>query len=208
MKSLKFILVLIITITAFSVIVFILYKNSVAARPEPELPIPEKFITSEVVATSTEKHSYPYRLIIPSIELNAGVQHVGINQKGNMANPAGFKDVGWYKYGPIPGQKGSAVIAGHFDNGLGLPAVFYELNELQVGDDIYVQDEDGKKLLFKIIQTKQYDYMDTAASQEVFKSSDKVMLNLITCDGTWIKDQKTYTKRFVVFAELNDKVMR
>ena len=36
----------------------------------------------------------------------------------------------------------------------------------------------------------------------IFNQADKARLNLITCDGTWVKGDKTYSERLVVFAEL------
>lgn len=190
--------VFIITCIAFFIFSFVLYTSVVASRPELELPPPEN-VTINNAATST----YPTKLVIPSLNVSANVQYVGINKKGEMATPKGFKDVAWYKYGTVPGQKGSAVIAGHLDNGLGQPAVFFHLNKLRIGDDIYVENAEDKNLHFKVIKVKTYDY-DNTDTEEVFQSSDIIALNLITCDGAWIGNKKTYAKRIVVFTELQE----
>src|SRR5579871_2731623 len=56
-------------------------------------------------------------LTIPSINVNAPIVPVGFTVDGNMATPDRLSDVGWYEYGTPIGDAGSAVIAGHVDNG-------------------------------------------------------------------------------------------
>ncbi len=169
---------------------------------------PDAEVSAPLVATPqpssqaeyNPQKSLPFRLRIPSIGIDAKVQHVGVNDKGNMANPNNFTDVAWYKYGPVPGASGSAVIAGHLDNGLGLPAVFKKLEEVQVGDDIFVEAEDGSTLRFVVTSARTYPYTEVPTAV-VFNPSGSVRLNLITCAGTWLKDKKTYDERLVVFAK-------
>lgn len=143
----------------------------------------------------------PSRLLIPSIKVDAHVQHVGINSKGNMSTPTNFTDVAWYKPGTTPGQSGSAVMAGHVDNGLGLKGVFKNLNQLNVGDDVYVQQKDGTRLHFVVEHIKSYPYTDIPAA-EIFGATDGKRLNLITCLGEWLANQKTYSERLVVYTRL------
>jgi sortase (surface protein transpeptidase) len=49
---------------------------------------------------------------------------------------------GWFTGGPMPGQLGPAVIAGHVDSRTG-PAVFHRLRDLRPGDQIRVRDGAG-----------------------------------------------------------------
>src|SRR3989344_267875 len=74
---------------------------------------------------------YPSRLLIPKLDIDAHVQHVGLTKSGNMAAPKNFTDVSWWKYGTVPGYRGSAVMAGHEDNAIDTPAIFYDLNKLE-----------------------------------------------------------------------------
>lgn len=184
-------------------------------NPDDENLIPPGVATSSVGAevitgaTSTSPGKvapglYPLRLTIPKIDVDAAVQYVGITAKGNMGTPSNLTDVGWYKYGTVPGQTGRAVIAGHVDNGLSLPAVFIDLKKLVPGDDVYVTQKDGKQLHFKVDRAVIYGYK-TAPVQEIFTSSDgKSHLVLITCAGTWVKADKTNDKRLVVYTTLVD----
>jgi sortase A len=154
-----------------------------------------------------EKQSYsisrPIKLTIPSIEVNTKIEPVGFTKKYTMAVPDSYTNVGWYKYGVFPGQKGSAVIDGHLNNGFGLKAVFARLDELKPGDLIYVDNESGEKLRFKVESLEKYDYKE-APLELIFNESDKSYLKLITCNGSWIKNDKTYDTRLVVTAVLEE----
>ncbi|MBI4160789.1 MAG: class F sortase [Candidatus Yanofskybacteria bacterium] len=188
--------------------------NAFWYAPEAEVEVSSNFL-SETTAqkNNPEKKSaignkkenqavaegYPIRLRIPTLEINAKVQKVGINTKGNMAAPSNFKDVGWYKYGALPGDMGSSVMAGHVDNGLAFAGVFKRLGELKKGDDVYVDTDDGKRIRFRVIGSQVYDY--DANVPEVFAERDGRYLKLITCTGTWIQSNRTHNKRLVVIAE-------
>ena len=118
-----------------------------------------------------------------------------------MATPARLADVGWYEYGSVPGNVGSAVFAGHVDDALGLPAVFAKLNQVAVGDDIYVTTKSGAKLHFVVTDTQTYDYQ-TAPVDEIFNdTSGQKLIRLITCSGSLENGQLVYQDRLVVTAK-------
>lgn len=143
----------------------------------------------------------PERLVIPSLGIDAPVEHVGVNAKGNMATPSGYERVAWYKDGTLPGDIGNAVIAGHLDNSLGFPGVFESLNRLSLGERIEVVGKDGERVAFVVKRMTVYDAAK-APAQEIF-GGDGVssQLVLITCNGAWDNAQKSYEKRLVLIAE-------
>jgi sortase (surface protein transpeptidase) len=94
------------------------------------------------------------------------------------------------------------VLAGHYDKKDGSPAVFWDLNKLQKGDKITVIDDKGEKQTFSVIKLAKYPY-DNFPLKEVFGDSEKPMLNLITCQGTWNDKSNTYAERLVVYAQLD-----
>lgn len=143
----------------------------------------------------------PSRLLIPKLEIDAHVQHLGVTSTGNMAAPANFTDLSWYKHGTVPGFKGSAVMAGHVDNALGTPAVFYELPKLEVGDDIYVVRQDGERLHFRVIDKQLYRY-DKSPVEKIFNDSSGTYLNLITCQGEWVAAARSAENRLVIYTKL------
>jgi LPXTG-site transpeptidase (sortase) family protein len=162
-----------------------------------------KLIFPEIFATKNFKivypTSYPERLRIPSIKVDANIQYVGVTKMGKMATPNNFTDVGWYKNGTVPGEKGSAVIAGHVDDGLAFPAVFANLGEMKIGDNIYIDTIGGKTLDFKI--TNIQNYSAEADATEIFTQNDANYLKLITCTGVWLQEQRTHNQRLVITAE-------
>ena len=144
----------------------------------------------------------PARLLIPALEIDTAVQHIGLapDNSGEMDVPSNFTDVGWYEHGVRPGMYGSAVIAGHLD-GRDVPeAVFYDLHTLQVGDEVIITGVDSMEDVFIVVRIETYAH--DVPTDEVFVSSDGVArLNLITCSGAWMARENVYTERTVVFTE-------
>ncbi len=150
------------------------------------------------VASDTD---LPERLVIPKIKVNAAIQKVGVDKTGKMGIPSNFVDVAWYQHGPQPGERGSAVIAGHLDTAKDANAVFINLNTLKKGDDIYVEDKNKTKIHFKVTAIEVYDEA-TAPVEKIFnQTGEGSRLNLITCDGVWNPKTKSYSERLVVYSE-------
>lgn len=142
----------------------------------------------------------PIRLKVPKIKVDAAIEYVGLNPKGEMDAPKLPRNVAWYEIGPRPGEIGSAVIAGHVNWYNGAKSAFANLNKLKPGDKIVVQDKKGMNITFVVRKVRLYGSKEDAS--EVFISNDgKAHLNLVTCTGVWNKRTKQYSKRLVVFAE-------
>ncbi|OGG60567.1 hypothetical protein A2765_05290 [Candidatus Kaiserbacteria bacterium RIFCSPHIGHO2_01_FULL_56_24] len=140
----------------------------------------------------------PSRLIIPSIKLDTNVQEVGITSNGEMDVPNGnTNNVGWYRYGTIPGDLGSAVMDAH------VYAAFAKLRYVKVDDDIYVVNAKGEKLHFRVIDSRVYA-LDELPLQQIFNDQDGRHLNFITCARKFIRSLNTYSHRLVVYTELVD----
>lgn len=143
----------------------------------------------------------PVRLKIPTIEVDATVEQVGLTPGGAMDTPKGPDNVGWFNLGTRPGDEGSAVMAGHYGtwkNGKG--SVFDNLHKLNKGDKIYIEDDKGATVAFVVRESRNYE--PKADAVDVFSSDDeKAHLNLITCEGIWDKDSKSYSQRLVIFTD-------
>jgi LPXTG-site transpeptidase (sortase) family protein len=150
------------------------------------------------IKTQKENQSLPIRLKIPSINVDASIQYVGLTSKGAMEVPNNIVDVGWFDMGPRPGENGSAVIAGHFNGENGENGVFANLYKLKKGDKLYVEDSNGATISFTVRETRTYD---PGYADDVFSGSGSAHLNLITCDGVWDKNKNSYNKRLVVFTD-------
>lgn len=179
---------------------FVLFRAFYFA-PNDEVYIAPENISNEAAVIGAVSGK-PVHLVIPKIGVDTNIQEVGITKKGNMAAPNNFVDVGWYKYGTVPGNMGSAVIAGHVDNGVALPAVFNNLKDLEVGDEILVTNSDNQLLRFTVTGNKIYDF--NAKADEVFTEDDGKFLKLITCSGVWVQQYRTHNKRLVVSAVLSE----
>ncbi len=159
--------------------------------PQPLNP-PEQELT--VLPTAL-----PLELSIPKLGIRASVEQVGITD-GDMEVPHSPETVGWYSFGTKPGEVGSAVLAGHVNWWGGRDAVFTNLQEMQVGDVVNILKEDGIRDYF-IVRDIQKFPLD-ADTSEVFSNQDgKILLNLITCFGTWNEEKNTHEERLVVFTE-------
>ena len=143
----------------------------------------------------------PAWLDIPSINVDAPVESLGITSTGEMAVPKGPTDVAWYDLGPRPGNIGSSVIAGHYGTWInGQGSVFDNLNKLKPGDELYTKDSKGLITTFVVREIKNYN--PKADAPEVFNLNDgKAHLNLITCEGVWDQVKQTYSNRLVVFTD-------
>ena len=160
--------------------------------------INEKSVSQSQVVTKVSL-GLPVRLKIPAINVNAGIQYVGVTSNGAMDVPSNTVDVGWFDLGPRPGETGSAVIAGHFDGQNGEAGVFTNLNKLKKGDKLYVDYGNRKSIIFVVRESRIYN---PGYADDVFSSSDGIHLNLVTCDGVWDGTKKNYSKRLVIFADI------
>jgi sortase (surface protein transpeptidase) len=145
----------------------------------------------------------PVHLSVPSIGINAPVEQVGILANGDLATPTRnpWVDTGWYSNGPLPGERGSAVIDGHLDRPGGFPAVFWYLRDVHAGDAVYITEKDGRQLRFHVTRIA-YFTPQNAPLQDIFGNNSGIYLNLITCAGDWIPAQHQTTLRLVVYTTL------
>ena len=145
------------------------------------------------------KPGLPIRLHIPKIHVSAMVESVGLASNGDMDITKNMENVAWFELGQRPGEKGSAVIAGHYGWTKGKALVFNNLHKLRKGDTLYIEDEKGGIVHFVVREIQEYD--PEADASEMFGSSDgKSHLTLITCQG-WNKTTQRYSKRLVVFTD-------
>lgn len=142
----------------------------------------------------------PVRIKIPKINVDSVLEYVSLTSDGTMDIPKSPDSVAWFSLGRRPGEIGSAVLSGHYGWKNGIPAVFDNLHKLKKGDKIYIEDEKGAIAVFVVRESRKYEREAYAA--DVFNSNDgKIHLNLVTCEGTWNKDQKSYSNRLVVFTD-------
>ena len=106
-------------------------------------------------------------------------------------------DAGWYDFSAVPGAAGNAVIVGHVDTYIG-PAVFYHLYQLRPGDPVYV-DADGTRRRFDVTSVREMPKPSFPVDQ-VFGSTKRHILWLITCGGAFDYETRHYLDNIVVSA--------
>lgn len=147
----------------------------------------------------------PIRVAIPTIDVEAEIENVGLLPNGQMEEPDTMDGVAWYELGTKPGDQGSAVLAGHVDSKTG-PAIFYDLIKLEKGDEIIVTGEEGEPLTF-IVQDKVAYPREEAPVQKIFGYSFRRQLNLITCTGEFNRDAGTHDERLVIYTVLKSDLL-
>lgn len=185
----------------FGLIVAILLGWFVA-RPVPAVaPQPEQTVVTTTIAGPILPASVPVTLRIPRLNLESSfVPPLGLLENGEVAVPDSYTHVGWYKHSPTPGALGPAVILGHVDSYAG-PAVFFSLGQLEPGDDVYVDREDGTTAHFKV-ESLERPSQAAFPTQRVYGNIDHAGLRLITCSGIYVRGTARYTHNLIVYARL------
>ncbi len=142
----------------------------------------------------------PVRLSVPGLGVTAPVDPVGVADDGQMALPEDVSRVGWYRFGPVPGEDGSAVIGGHVDDaeqGLGALA---PLREAAVGDLVETTDETGTTSRWRIVAREVFQ-KEVLPLDDLFRRDGPPRLTLITCGGPFLPEYRSYRDNVVVVAE-------
>jgi hypothetical protein len=141
-----------------------------------------------------------WTLRVPSIGVDAPVIRLGGPRSGIIAVPTfgQVEDVGWYRYGAVPGWPGNAVLLGHVDTYIG-PAVFYDLYLLRPGAAIAVNRGGSHIAWYKVRWVK--EVLKTAfPGHQVFGSTNQRHLWLITCGGQFDYYTRSYLSNIIVSA--------
>jgi sortase (surface protein transpeptidase) len=155
--------------------------------------------SASISSANTSKHPDPIMLDVPSLGISAEIKGVGTDSNRAMEVPDDFNTVGWYRYGPSPGEPGNSVIAGHLDDHRGR-SVFFDLQYVEVGSKISVTYEDGSDQEFRVSEKRAYD-AGNLPSTRLFNRDGNPALALITCGGSWDSSAGRYSETVVVYAE-------
>jgi sortase (surface protein transpeptidase) len=140
----------------------------------------------------------PVGLTIPSAGVDAGIERLRVVD-GAMQDPSGPWEVAWYDNLGTLGRLGNVVMAGHIDYWNVGPSVFYNLANVQPGDEIVVSGDDGKTYPYTVEWVRQYD-SESMPLDEVTRSTTEQALTLITCGGAFDYVNGHYLQRTVVRA--------
>jgi hypothetical protein len=140
----------------------------------------------------------PVRLRIPTLEVDAPVGGVGIEPVSyELDVPDDERLVSWYQFGPSPGARGSALLAGHVDFD-GRAGVFYRLRWLDPGQRFEVGYEDGSSRTFEVVGRRQFEKRQLPTTQ-LFSEDGEPTVVLITCGGEFDEGRRSYSDNLVVY---------
>lgn len=145
----------------------------------------------------------PAHISIPTLGVEADIEHVGVNAQNVMEIPKDFSKVGWYQHSPKPGESGkkAAILNGHYDTSSGKPAVFFNLQELAIDDEVIVIATNGLRYVYAVHDIQSHP-LENFPSNIVYGSVEGALLKLITCDGYWQTATQSYSDRLVVSTHL------
>ncbi|MCW7943527.1 peptidase C60 [Streptomyces hygroscopicus] len=171
------------------------------APPQPSAAQAAADPDHEGSAASALAPSPPDRIRIPSIHVNAPLIGLGLTGSGSLDVPPAQKKnlAGWYEAGTMPGETGTAIVAGHVDNAQG-PAVFYDLGALRKDSTIEVDRRDGSTAVFTVDAVEVYAARNFP-DDKVYGAAKRPELRVITCGGGYSRTTG-YQGNVVVFAHL------
>ncbi|MFD3657684.1 class F sortase [Streptomyces sp. NPDC058620] len=171
-----------------------------AAAPDPA---PSSSASADRPASPAMPRSAPTRLKIPKIGVDAPFTGLQIGPSGALDPPPANDSnlVGWHTSGISPGERGTALIAGHLDTATS-PAVFARLGELETGDTFEVRRADGTTAVFLVDSVESF-HKDDFPDRRVYDDTPEAVVRLITCAGAYDRTARDYTENLVVFAHLH-----
>ena len=167
-------------------------------------PVETENLESPINATEPAlvlSKSLPVKLRIPELSIDSSfVAPLGLLPDGEVEVPDSYTEVGWYKFGPTPGELGPAVILGHVDSYQG-PAVLFSLGQLEIGQKIFIDREDGTTAVFEVTELER-PRQSAFPTAQVYGDIDHSGLRIITCSGIYVRGTQRYTHNLIVYAKL------
>lgn len=142
----------------------------------------------------------PARVTVPRIGVQARVDPLGLNDDGGLRVPDDPWLVGWWRGGSRPGEKGPAVLVGHRDDRAG-PAVFYGVGDLVPGDELVVDDENGRTATFVVTGIEQVG-REAFPTDKVYGETELPELRILSCGGEYDRETGQYEDNVIVYSRL------
>jgi hypothetical protein len=167
--------------------------TSPALRPDDTSATPADEPEAEPEAVTD-----PVRIRIDALEVDVPIVPVGLREDRQMEVPDDAHEIGWYYPGVRPGEKGSAVLAGHVDSKEG-PGAFWGLRDLALDDVITITHADGTEQAWRVVAREQYLKDELPINDLFVWGGETEQLALVTCGGAWDRDAASYRDNVVVY---------
>jgi sortase (surface protein transpeptidase) len=170
--------------------------TTVPAQPQTSQPAP---IPTLPAADDAITRFLPVQLEVPRLGVSAPIDATGVAQDGQAEVPENAARVGWYRFGPAPGEAGATVIVGHVDSRKYGKGALYPLREARVGDEVLMNVDSGEQMSYEIVDVTRYDKV-TLPAEQLFKRTGDPVLHIITCGGPYVPSLGGYQQNLVVTA--------
>ena len=162
-------------------------------EPEPEEHEPEEPPARVLTSSAT-------RMRIPALSLDYEVQSMGADETGTMLIAPALEVISWFDRSVIPGNEGNAIFGVH-NLWRGERSKAYYLDELEIGDELEIEYEDGTVLRFFLESVFVYE-LRTAPAHLIMDTKGEPRLTLITCKPPFNPATGTSDNRIVaIFKE-------
>ncbi|MFF3732839.1 class F sortase [Streptomyces sp. NPDC002476] len=145
--------------------------------------------------------SEPVRVRMAAAGVDTGpLLRLGLRSDGSVQVPsvAQADRMGWYTGAVTPGERGPAVLIGHFDTVEG-PAVLRDISRMRPGDTILVDRADGRQAEFTVRELQQVP-KDRFPTERVYGDTSTATLRVVTCGGALTDGHRP--DNIIVYAEL------
>ena len=183
-------------------------EEATPAPAEPDLndaELPEEFTDTDLPPAPIGFESLtpepggprPVSIVIEDIDVvDATIIPVGVNPDQTFEVPPADQ-VGWYRFGPAPGDEGSAVLAAHIAFN-GVDGVFRHLADVEVGSVVVIGFDDGSTSRYRIETVT--EYLKEELPADLFARDGNTQLALITCGGDFNRQLDSYDSNVVAVA--------
>ena len=161
-----------------------------------------------IVRSSGMDRRTAWEILIPSARIKAAIVRVSLTPTRAFGAPDNPFVIGWWEDGPAPGERSNVLLDGHRDfedleENVGT-GVCWELPNTTVGDFILVRDnEAGLVHIYIVIEAATVPW-NAPEGVNYLQPSDRFILTLITCEGSFDSDSHNYSNRRIIVAELTD----
>lgn len=148
-----------------------------------------------------EEAEPPRRLVIPSVDISMPVTATGVTADGQMELPPDPREVGWYRFGALPGDsRGSAVLGGHVDSVRYGVGPLEGLAQVRAGARVTVTSAEGERMRYRVTSVERIAKAALPVDT-LFDPTVRHRLVIVTCGGRYLPDAGGYEDNIVVIAE-------
>jgi LPXTG-site transpeptidase (sortase) family protein len=138
------------------------------------------------------------RFVVPAVGIRAVVETQGLDANLVMEEPEDPFQVAWYDFTAKPGTPGNTVFAGHVDHVRVGRAVFWNLQDVKIGDLMEYHSIDGQVFRYRVTRITTQN-ASTPANDFVAPTEVETM-TVITCTGSFDRSSRSYDQRLVIQA--------